>query len=175
MHRIIKNVDNMVVSDSEERILFGVTKLYSSLALILLLHDTKTRTIEKIVVAFKNSGYSRVYFVDHSIFKGGFITAVSFIRNKIKVLTRNDKKNYTISKFIPFNFDDALLPCHCFLDPITNKNNQVLSFLNHRIHVAVYDLFDISNSDIFERVEVVEWNKRWSPPFPYCPVSCQCP
>lgn len=61
MHRIIKNVDNMVVSDSEEIILFGVTKLYSSLALILLLHDTKTRTIEKIVVAFKNSGYSRVY------------------------------------------------------------------------------------------------------------------
>ena len=40
MRRIIKNVDNMVVSESEEIILFGVTKLYSSLALILLLHDT---------------------------------------------------------------------------------------------------------------------------------------
>ena len=26
-----------------------------------------------------------------------------------------------------------------------------------------------------ERVEVVEWNKRWSPPFPCCPVSQQCP
>ena len=25
-----------------------------------------------------------------------------------------------------------------------------------------------------ERVEVLEWNKRWSPPFPCCPVSCQC-
>ena len=25
-----------------------------------------------------------------------------------------------------------------------------------------------------ERVEVVEWNKRWSPPFPCCSVSCQC-
>ena len=22
---------------------------------------------------------------------------------------------------------------------------------------------------------MVEWNKRWSPPFPCCPVSCQCP
>ena len=22
---------------------------------------------------------------------------------------------------------------------------------------------------------VVEWNSRWSPPFPYCPVSRQCP
>ena len=28
---------------------------------------------------------------------------------------------------------------------------------------------------ICERVEVVEWNKRWSSPFPCCPVSCQCP
>ena len=25
-----------------------------------------------------------------------------------------------------------------------------------------------------EWVEVVEWNKRWSPPFPCCPVSRQC-
>ena len=25
-----------------------------------------------------------------------------------------------------------------------------------------------------EQVEVVEWNKRWSPPFPCCPVSRQC-
>ena len=29
--------------------------------------------------------------------------------------------------------------------------------------------------NVRERVEVVEWNKRWSPPFPCCPVSCQCP
>ena len=29
--------------------------------------------------------------------------------------------------------------------------------------------------NVHERVEVVEWNKRWSPPFPCCPVSCQCP
>ena len=28
--------------------------------------------------------------------------------------------------------------------------------------------------NIRERVEVVEWNKRWSPPFPCCPVSRQC-
>ena len=26
-----------------------------------------------------------------------------------------------------------------------------------------------------ERVEVVEWNKRWFSPIPCCPVSCQCP
>ena len=24
-------------------------------------------------------------------------------------------------------------------------------------------------------MEVVEWNKKWSPPFPYCPVSLQYP
>ena len=29
--------------------------------------------------------------------------------------------------------------------------------------------------NVRERVEVVEWNKRWSPPFPCCPVSYQCP
>ena len=29
--------------------------------------------------------------------------------------------------------------------------------------------------NVSERVEVVEWNKRWSPPLPCCPVSCQCP
>ena len=29
--------------------------------------------------------------------------------------------------------------------------------------------------NVRERVELVEWNKRWSPPFPYCPVSCQSP
>ena len=29
--------------------------------------------------------------------------------------------------------------------------------------------------NVRERVEVVEWNKRRSPPFPYCPVSRQCP
>ena len=28
--------------------------------------------------------------------------------------------------------------------------------------------------NVRERVEVVEWNKRWSPPFPCCPVSRQC-
>ena len=25
-----------------------------------------------------------------------------------------------------------------------------------------------------ERVEVIEWNKRWFPPIPCCPVSRQC-
>ena len=29
--------------------------------------------------------------------------------------------------------------------------------------------------NVCERVEVVEWNKKRSPPFPCCPVSCQCP
>ena len=29
--------------------------------------------------------------------------------------------------------------------------------------------------NVLERVEVVEWNKRRSPPFPCCPVSRQCP
>ena len=29
--------------------------------------------------------------------------------------------------------------------------------------------------NVRERVEVVEWNKRRSPPFPCCPVSRQCP
>ena len=24
-------------------------------------------------------------------------------------------------------------------------------------------------------LEVVEWNKRWTRPFPYCPVNRQCP
>ena len=28
--------------------------------------------------------------------------------------------------------------------------------------------------NVRERVEVVEWNKRWSPLFPCCPVSRQC-
>ena len=28
--------------------------------------------------------------------------------------------------------------------------------------------------NVRERVEVVEWNKRWSPPFLRCPVNCQC-
>ena len=28
--------------------------------------------------------------------------------------------------------------------------------------------------NVLERVEVVEWNKRWSPPFPCCPVNRQC-
>ena len=29
--------------------------------------------------------------------------------------------------------------------------------------------------DVREWVEVVEWNKRWSSPFPCCPLSRQCP
>ena len=29
--------------------------------------------------------------------------------------------------------------------------------------------------NVYERVEVVEWNKRWSPRFRGCPVSRQCP
>ena len=33
----------------------------------------------------------------------------------------------------------------------------------------------VANKCLNERVEVVEWNKRWSPPFPCCPVSRQCP
>ena len=28
--------------------------------------------------------------------------------------------------------------------------------------------------NVHERLEVVEWNKRWSPPFPCCPVNRQC-
>ena len=142
------NVDDMVVDENEEKILFGVTKLYNSPSLILLLYDIKTRTIEKSIVAFENPGYSRVYFVDHSNFKGGVIIPVSFIRNEIKIFTRNDEMDYTILRSIPFNFDDALLPCSCFPYCISNRNNQVLFFLNHRTHVAVYDLFDISNGAI---------------------------
>ena len=29
--------------------------------------------------------------------------------------------------------------------------------------------------NVREWVEVIEWNKKRSPPFPCCPVSCQCP
>ena len=29
-------------------------------------------------------------------------------------------------------------------------------------------------SNVREWVEVVEWNRKRSPPFPCCPVSCQC-
>ena len=29
--------------------------------------------------------------------------------------------------------------------------------------------------NVRKRVKVVEWNKRWSTPFPSCPVSRQCP
>ena len=29
--------------------------------------------------------------------------------------------------------------------------------------------------NVRERVGVVEWNKKWPPPFPYCPVSRQYP
>ena len=29
--------------------------------------------------------------------------------------------------------------------------------------------------NVREWVEVVEWNKKWSPPFPRCPMSRQCP
>ena len=29
--------------------------------------------------------------------------------------------------------------------------------------------------NVRERVEVVEWNRKRFPPFPCCPVSCQCP
>ena len=25
---------------------------------------------------------------------------------------------------------------------------------------------------MYERVEVAEWIRRWSPPFPWCPVNC---
>ena len=28
--------------------------------------------------------------------------------------------------------------------------------------------------NVRERVEVVEWNRRWSPPFPCCPVNRPC-
>ena len=28
--------------------------------------------------------------------------------------------------------------------------------------------------NVHEWVEVIEWNKRWSLPFLYCPVDCQC-
>ena len=28
--------------------------------------------------------------------------------------------------------------------------------------------------NVHEWVEVIEWNKRWSLPFLYCPVNCQC-
>ena len=28
--------------------------------------------------------------------------------------------------------------------------------------------------NVHEQVEVVEWNKQWSPPFPCCPVNRQC-
>ena len=29
--------------------------------------------------------------------------------------------------------------------------------------------------NVLERLGVVEWNKRWSPPFPCCPAICQFP
>ena len=46
--------------------------------------------------------------------------------------------------------------------------------------LKIYDshlTYKVANKcrNVRERVQVVEWNKRWSPPFRCCPVSCQCP
>ena len=38
---------------------------------------------------------------------------------------------------------------------------------------AKFQIYKCRN--VCEQAEVVEWNKRWSPPFPCCSVSCQCP
>ena len=53
-------------------------------------------------------------------------------------------------------------------------------FTIQAVWLKIYDIHitcKVSNKclDVRERVGVVEWNKIWSPPFPCCPVSCQCP
>ena len=62
------DVKNMIVNETEGKILFQVTKLDYFQTVILLLYDVKTRTIEDNSVTFENSKDS-FYFVDHTDFK----------------------------------------------------------------------------------------------------------
>ena len=77
--------------------------------------------------------------------------------------------------------------------PKTSKNGSRKSFIkfiwtaSDKLCHLVYIIFPVKIHDshltckvankflnVRERVEVVEWNKRWSLPFPCCPVNRQC-
>ena len=139
------DVQNMIVNETEGKIIFQVTKLSYSQTVILLLYDVKTRTMENNIVAFENSKESLVYFVDHIDFKGGIIVAASSDCNEIKIYTKNSEMNYVIFKSFPFKFNDEDTPrLYC----ISNRRNQVLFFQVGESNVTIYDLFDISNKAV---------------------------
>ena len=139
------DVENMIVNETEGKILFQVTKLDYFQTVILLLYDVKTRTIEDNIIAFENSKESFVYFVDHIDFKGGVIIAVSHDGGEIKIYTRNSEMSYVMFKSFPFKFNDEDTPrLYC----ISNRRNQVLFFQVGENNVAIYDLFDISNKAV---------------------------
>ena len=139
------DLENMIVNETEGKILFQVTKCSISQTVILLLYDIKTGTIEDNIVAFEDSKESLVYFVDHMDFKGGVIVAVSSDCNEIKIYTKNSETRYVIFKSFPFNFNDEHAPrLYC----ISNRRNQVLFFQVGENNVTIYDLFDISNKAV---------------------------
>ena len=141
------DLENMIVNETEEKILFHITRNCSQTysQTVLLLYDVETRTMENNIIAFENSKESLVYFVDHLDFKVGIIIAESYQCREIKLYTKNSEMSYVIFKLFPFKFN--------YRDPrrfycISNRRNQVLFFEVGITNVNIYDLFDMSNETV---------------------------
>ena len=163
------DVENMIVNETEGKILFQVTKLdyFQTIIVFVLLYDVKTRTIEDNIVTFENSKDS-FYFVDHTDFKGGIIVAVSCDCSEIKICTKNSEMGYVIFKSFPFKFNDEDPRLYC----ISNRRNQILFFQVGQSNVTIYDLFDTSNKAVLtittdERPLQLHFNKTGEELFIY--------
>ena len=136
------HLNDMVLNETEEKMVFQVYKIFSGTS-VLLLYDIKTRTIQDKLVAFEGSNQFEVYFVDHIDFKGGVIVAVSY-NNEVRMFTQNYEKNYVIFKSFSFKYEEEVYVRIC----VSNRGNQLLLFhVKHR-NVAVYDLFDTTNNTL---------------------------
>lgn len=141
------DIEDMICNKTEQKIIFQLQTLRNLPSeLILVLYDTKRKSILQTFVAFENPRYCMAYFVNHLDFEGGIIITVSYNSNEIKMFTSDGKNKFIFFSCLSFAFDNTLSPCTYYPYCISNCKNQLLFFQVRRNHVKVCDLLDVSNS-----------------------------
>ena len=133
----------MIFNRTEDVLLFHAKTFNESPNhLVILIYNKNSDRFEETIKVFENPVSSRVFFVNHTAFKGGVIVAASFYKNQIKLFSKNIENRYTLLKSFSVNFGGSLdnFACCC-----SNRKNQILFFDVKFGEVCIFDVFDPSN------------------------------
>ena len=133
----------MIFNRTEDVFLFHAKTLNKSTShLVILIYNKNSDCFEETIKVFENPVSSRVFFVNHTAYKGGVIVTASFYKNQIKLFSKNVENRYTPLKSFSVNFSGSLdnFACCC-----SNRKNQILFFDVKYGEVCIFDVFDPSN------------------------------